>query len=212
MNTQRSRIACIAGAILLIVGIVAFITHDRDSPVEQVRVYDLPNPKANPDGTGKTETLVSGQPTWLSDNNAAVESDELDSTDTDTMAHAATVIDPCCPEDETLTEIASGQDINLDHNPVTPELAADMTRDAEWFVAKKTWEKQLDALSAEGRRLEKEHDALLPDDPDEFFRTGDRQALIANLKASRAKLDAWWAEYEELQRQKPIQPTPTHKH
>ena len=70
MNTQRSRIACIAGAILLIVGIVAFITHDRDSPVEQVRIYDLPNPKANPDGTGKTETLVSGQPTWRSDNNA----------------------------------------------------------------------------------------------------------------------------------------------
>ena len=210
MNTQRSRIACIAGAILLIVGSVAFIAHDRDAPVEQIRIYELP--EADTDGTGKTETLVSGQPTWLSDNNAAVESDELDSTDTDTMAHAATVIEPCCPDDEELTEIASGQDINLDHNPVTPELAADMTRDAEWFVAKKAWEKQLDALSAEGRRLEKEHDALLPDDPDEFFRTGDRQALIANLKASRAKLDAWWAEYEELQRQKPIQPTSTHKH
>ena len=77
MNTQRSRIACIAGAILLIVGIVAFITHDRDSPVEQVRVYELP--ETDTDGTGKTETLVSGQPTWRSDNNAAVESDELDS-------------------------------------------------------------------------------------------------------------------------------------
>ena len=208
MNTQRSRIACIAGAILLIVGSVAFIAHDRDAPVEQIRIYELP--EADTDGTGKTETLVSGQPTWRSDNNAAVASDELDSTDT--IPHAETVIEPCCPDDEELTEIASGQDINLDHNPVTPELAADMTRDAEWFVAKKAWEKQLDALSAEGRRLEKEHDALLPDDPDEFFRTGDRQALIANLKASRAKLDAWWAEYEELQRQKPIQPTPTHKH
>ena len=60
MNMQRSRIACIA-AILLIVGIVAFITHDRNAPVEQVRVYELP--ETDTDGTGKTETLVSGQPT-----------------------------------------------------------------------------------------------------------------------------------------------------
>ena len=212
MNTHKSRIACIAGAIFLIVGIAAFIAHDRNSPVEQVRVYDLPNPQSDPDGTGKTETLVSGQPTWLSDNNATVASDEPDSTDTDTMAHAETVIEPCCPEDEEQAGTLGGGQDNLDHSPVTPELAADMERDAEWFVAIKAWEKQFDAHCAEGKRLEEEHKALRPDDPEEFLRSGDRQALIAKLKASQAKLNAWWAEYEELQAQKPIQPTPTHTH
>ena len=208
MNTQRSRIACIAGAILLIVGSVAFIAHDRDAPVEQIRIYELP--EADTDGTGKTETLVSGQPTWLSDNNAAVESDELDSTDTDTMAHAATVIEPCCPDDEELTEIASGQDINLDHNPVTPGLAADMKRDAEWFVAIKEYEKKYDALHAEGDRLDEEFDALL-----EKAKTLEGAALEAfapKLKAQIAKNEAWLKKLEALKRQRPVSPIPTHTH
>ena len=205
MNTQRSRIACIA-AILLIVGIVAFITHDRNAPVEQVRVYELP--EADTDGTGKTETLVSGQPTWRSDNNAAVASDELDSTDT--IPHAETVIEPCCPDDEELTEIASGQDINLDHNPVTPELAADMTRDAEWFVAIKEYEKKYDALHAEGDRLDEEFDALL-----EKAKTLEGAALEAfapKLKAQIAKNEAWLKKLEALKRQRPVSPIPTHTH
>ena len=208
MNTQRSRIACIAGAILLIVGSVAFIAHDRDSPVEQIRVYELP--ETDTDGTGKTETLASGQPTWRSDNNAAVESDELDSTDTDTMAHAATVIEPCCPEDEELTEIASGQDINLDHNPVTPGLAADMKRDAEWFVAIKEYEKKYDALHAEGDQLDEEFDALL-----EKAKTLEGAALEAfapKLKAQIAKNEAWLKKLEALKRQRPVSPIPTHTH
>ena len=208
MNTQRSRIACIAGAILLIVGSVAFIAHDRDAPVEQIRIYELP--EADTDGTGKTETLVSGQPTWLSDNNAAVESDELDSTDTDTMAHAATVIEPCCPDDEELTEIASGQDINLDHNPVTPGLAADMKRDAEWFVAIKEYEKKYDALHAEGDQLDEEFDALL-----EKAKTLEGAALEAfapKLKAQIAKNEAWLKKLEALKRQRPVSPIPTHTH
>ena len=205
MNMQRSRIACIA-AILLIVGIVAFITHDRNAPVEQVRVYELP--ETDTDGTGKTETLVSGQPTWHSDNNAAVASDELDSTDT--IPHAETVIEPCCPDDEELTEIASGQDINLDHNPVTPELAADMTRDAEWFVAIKEYEKKYDALHAEGDRLDEEFDALL-----EKAKTLEGAALEAfapKLKAQIAKNEAWLKKLEALKRQRPVSPIPTHTH
>ena len=207
MNMQRSRIACIA-AILLIVGIVAFITHDRNAPVEQVRVYDLPNPKANQDGTGKTETLVSGQPTWRSDNNAAVASDELDSTDT--IPHAETVIESCCPDDEELTEIASGQDINLDHNPVTPELAADMTRDAEWFVAIKEYEKKYDALHAEGDRLDEEFDALL--EKAKALEGAALEAFAPKLKAQIAKNEAWLKKLEALKRQRPVSPIPTHTH
>ena len=206
MNTQRSRIACIAGAILLIVGSVAFIAHDRDAPVEQIRIYELP--EADTDGTGKTETLVSGQPTWRSDNNAAVASDELDSTDT--IPHAETVIEPCCPDDEELTEIASGQDINLDHNPVTPGLAADMKRDAEWFVAIKEYEKKYDALHAEGDRLDEEFDALL-----EKAKTLEGAALEAfapKLKAQIAKNEAWLKKLEALKRQRPVSPIPTHTH
>ena len=206
MNTQRSRIACIAGAILLIVGSVAFIAHDRDAPVEQIRVYELP--EADTDGTGKTETLVSGQPTWRSDNNAAVASDELDSTDT--IPHAETVIEPCCLDDEELTEIASGQDINLDHNPVTPGLAADMKRDAEWFVAIKEYEKKYDALHAEGDRLDEEFDALL-----EKAKTLEGAALEAfapKLKAQIAKNEAWLKKLEALKRQRPVSPIPTHTH
>ena len=206
MNTQRSRIACIAGAILLIVGSVAFIAHDRDAPVEQIRIYELP--EADTDGTGKTETLVSGQPTWRSDNNAAVASDELDSTDT--IPHAETVIEPCCPDDEELTEIASGQDINLDHNPVTPGLAADMKRDAEWFVAIKEYEKKYDALHAEGDQLDEEFDALL-----EKAKTLEGAALEAfapKLKAQIAKNEAWLKKLEALKRQRPVSPIPTHTH
>lgn len=210
MNTQISRIACIASAILLIVGIVAFIAHDRHAPVEQVRVYDLPNPKADRDGTGKTETLVSGQPMWLFDNNAAVESDEPDSTDTDPMAHAETGIELCCPEDEALTEIASGQDINLDHNPVSPELAADMKRDAEWFVAIKAWEKKYDALHAEGDRLDEEFETLL--EQTKILEGAALEALVPKLKAQIAKNEAWLKKLEVLKQQRPVSPISTHTH
>ena len=210
MNTQISRIACIVCAILLLVGIVAFIAHDRDAPVEQVRVYDLPNLKADPDGTNKTETLVSGQPTWFSDNNAAVESDEPDSTDMAPRAHAETGIEPCCPEDEAFTEITSGQDINLDHNPISPELAADMKRDAEWGAAMQAWQKRYDAHYAKAKELDEEFHALLPDDPEAFLRTGDLEALKKKLNAFKQKEDVWWEALATLEREKPVQPVHTH--
>ena len=210
MNTRRNIYVIVCGAILLTVGIGVFLVHDRNAPVEQVRVYELPNPKTETDGTGNTETFVSGQPTWGSDADAAIESDARDSTDTDTTARAEIVIDPCCPEDEVLTELASGPDIDVDYNPVTPELAADMERDAAWFVAIKAYEKEYDALHAEGTRLDEEFDALL-----EKAKTLEGAALEAfapKLKAQIAKNEAWLKKLETLKQRRPVRPTPTHTH
>ena len=210
MNTRRSIYAIVPGVILLTVGIGVFLVHDRDAPVEQVRVYELPTPKTETDTTGNTEPLVSVQPTWLSDTNTVAESDALDPIDLGTMTHTETVIEPCCPEDESLTVIAGGQDINLDYNPVTPELAADMERDAAWLVAIREYEKKYDALHAEGRQLDKEFDALL--EQAKTLEGAALEALAPKLRAQIAKNEAWLKKLEVLKQQRPVSPTPTHTH
>jgi hypothetical protein len=218
MSTKRHfMIMAVGAAIVVLIGIGTFIFYDMNAPGQPEKVYKLPDtrdrrPAVAQATTVKTEAVAFGQQGRTFDNTTVPHSHESDSHDASTTVQGKTVIEPCCPEDEELTNIGTGQDSNLDSNPVTPELAADMKRDAEWFVAKKAWEKTFDAHYAEGKRLEEEHKALRPVDPEEFLRTGDRQALVAKLKASRAKLDAWWEKLEKLKREKPVQPTPTHKH
>lgn len=50
MNTQRFRIVIASTFILLLIGIGAFLVYDMNTPVQQVRVYEVPEsgPRAVP--------------------------------------------------------------------------------------------------------------------------------------------------------------------
>lgn len=220
MDIRRFRIAAFSIAVLLLVGIGAFVVSDRNALVQQVRVYEVPAPialsgEAEHGTTGTTGATAIDQQGRVSDNTAAQYSTEYDQGDEDTAAMGESAIDPCCPDEMApypAGDIDFGQDTNLDHNPVSPELIVDMKRDAEWYAATQQYEARLDAHYAEGKQLDDEYHSLRPDNPDEFLRNGDVDAFIAKLKVHRAKQDAWWKKLEELEREKPIRPTPTHKH
>lgn len=211
---QRLTIVAVVAAIVIPVGIGVFVAHDMNAPIQEVKVYELPDsinsrPAVAQATTIKKETIASGQQGRGSDTTTVQYSDE------DTAAMSESAIEPCCPEEvnnATAGDIDLRQGINLDHNPVAPQVIADSKSDAEWFIAIQAYEARLDAHYAEAKRLDDEYHALLPDDPDEFLRSGDVNALIAKLEAHRAQKEAWSEKLKELEREKPIRPTPTHKH
>ena len=210
MNTQRFRIACTAGATILFVAIVAFIVYDSNTLTKEERVYLAPDPIEHRVNANQ-DAIAVVQPPLFSDNNYAVQySDESDSHDADATAQGKTVIELCCPEDEELTDIGVGQDSHLDSNPVTPELAADMKRDAEWYAAMKEYEKKYDALHAEGDRLDEEFKELF--EKAKTLEGAALEALAPKLKAQIAKNEAWLKKLEALKQQRPVSPIPTHTH
>ncbi len=99
-------------------------------------------------------------------------------------------------------------------NPVPPEVIEDSKRDLEWYQAMKEYEEEFDALREEWDELNQEFDSITSVSLEEIQRMGnqDKTAYISKLKAWKAKVKAWEKKDKELERERPIRPTPTHTH
>jgi hypothetical protein len=101
-----------------------------------------------------------------------------------------------------------------DSNPVPPEVIADSKRDLEWWRALKEWQAKDKALSAEWYELDQEFDKLISFSLEEVQRMGDKEKTALRVKANdlKAKSEAWDKKKAELDKEKPVRPTPTHTH
>ena len=101
-----------------------------------------------------------------------------------------------------------------DSNPVPPEVITDSKRDLEWYRALKEWQAKDEALSAEWYELDQELDALISFSLEEVQRMTDKEKAALRAKANdlKAKSKAWDKKKAELDKQKPVRPTPTHTH
>ena len=101
-----------------------------------------------------------------------------------------------------------------DSNPVPPEVIADSKRDLEWYRALKEWQAKDEALSAEWYELDQELDALISFSLEEVQRMTDKEKAALRAKANdlKAKSKAWDKKKAELDKEKPVRPTPTHTH
>ena len=238
MNARRFRIVVVSAVILLLVGIGAFVAYDMDAPVQQVRVYEVPEPLA-------PRAVIDPLPVVDTENGdfgtAVQSSTESDSEYEDTTA--AVEIEPCCPDGE---DIDFGQDNNLDHNPVSTEVIADGKRRGEWLEVLALHEKKEDVLSADFQRLRDELTSIrrdyyalmspedragiaaalddVPDiDPSVRQRVLDmiygtdyssrtNGDIISDLETVRLKQETLMQRIETLDRERPVYPSFTHKH
>ncbi len=116
------------------------------------------------------------------------------------------------PTDTSLAE--NPTQTSSDSNPVPPEVIEDSKRDLEWYQAMKEYERKFDALRGEWDELNQEFDSITSVGLEEIQRMGDREktAYIAKLNAWKAKVKVWEKKDKELERERPIRPTPTHVH
>lgn len=238
MNARRFRIVVASAVILLLIGIGAYVAYDMNTPVQQVRVYEVPEPLA-------PHAVIDQSPVVYTENGdfgtAVQSSTESDSEYENTTAVVET--EPCCPDE---ADIDFGQDNNLDHNPVSPEAIADGKRRGEWLEALALHKKKEDVLSADFQRLRDELTSIRRDyyalmsaedraeiaaalddvpDIDPSVRTKvldmiygtdypsrTNEDIISDLETLRPKLETLMQRIETLERERPVYPSFTHKH
>ena len=201
-----------AAVFLLLVGIGSFLAYKMNGPVQQVRIYEVPDKSDSPlvvapATTVKTETVDFGQQGQISDTATIQYSAEYDQVYEDTAQMAESTIEPCCPDElypYPVGDIDFRQDTNLDHNPVSPEVITDSKLRFEYMKALKAFDEKYLALDAEISQLEDEFKYLISLELD--------KSLLPKLEAWQAKYDALMKKREELNRQEPVYPTSTHRH
>ena len=232
MNT---RFFVIGGAVIfLLVGFGVFLVYDMNAPVQQVRVYEVPEPApratlADSVAAGKTELAFSNQESQILDDDAS-----------------PLLSEECCPDDlSELVELDDG--IVYDSNPVSPEVIEDARRLREWREASALHREKTAAHDAERERL---FDELISISRDFFAAaaTEDRAAVVSaldeqfpdmdqnirqkvldmiygadypsrtnedirsDLETLRLKQENWAQRSEKLARERPVYPNLTHKH
>lgn len=238
MNAQRFRIVVASAVILLLIGIGAFLAYDMNAPVQQVRVYEVPESLA-------PRAVIDQLPVVYTENGdlgtAVQSSTESNSEYEDTTA--VVEIEPCCPDE---ADIDFGQDNNLDHTPVSPKVIADGKRRADWLEALALHEKKEDALFADFQRLNDEltsirqdYYALMSDEDragiaaalddvpdidqsvrqkvlDMIYGTDSPSRtpgqIISNWETLVLKQENLTQRLETLERERPVYPSVTHKH
>ncbi len=140
MNIRRFRIAVASVVILLLIGIGAYVAYDMNTPVQQVRVYEVPEP-------GPRAVLVAdvarGAPV------TALSNQEPQMLDDDA---SPLLIEECCPDD--LSELVALDDGRVpDSNPVSPEVIEDARRLREWQEAYALYNEKMEAHHAERSEL-----------------------------------------------------------
>lgn len=209
MNAQKFRIVVASVVILFLIGIGAFLVYDMNAPVQQVRVYEVPEPApravlVDPVARGAPVTASSNQePQMLDDNASPLLSEE------------------CCPDD--LSELVALDDgMVYDSNPVSPEVIEDARRISEWQEAFALHQEKTAAHDAEGNELMQklmsiiqELDAAQGSDEriydKEYALRMDNQ-IAANLEALIPKIENWGKRGTALLRDAPKYPTFTHSH
>lgn len=213
MNTRFFVIG--GGVILLLFGFGAFLVYDMNAPVQEVKVYEVPDRLAlraphvesSLDTTGTTVAIATGQQSRSSDNTTAQYLSDSDQGDEATVALGENGIEPCCPDEASLFPVGDidfGQDQNLDKNPVSPEVRADSKQYFEYMKALKVFDEKYMALSEELLQLNNEFKYLISLELDE--------SLLPKLEAWQAKKEALMKKREELNRQEPVYPISTHTH
>ena len=191
MNTRFFVIG--GGIILLLFGFCVFLVYDKNAPVQEVRVYEVPDPLApraphvesSLDPTGTTVAIATGQLGRSSDNTTAQYLSDSDQGDEATAALGENGIEPCCPDEVDLSaagDIDLEQDVNLDYNPVSPEVRADSKSRFEYMKALKVFDEKYMALNEELHQLNNEFKYLISLELD--------KSLLPKLEAWQAKKEA----------------------
>lgn len=215
MSTHRRlTIGAIVAAIVILVGIGVFVAHDMNAPVQEVKIYELPDTSDSPPavaqlGPGKTKHVVFDQRGRASDTIIEQYSVESDQGYEDTAALSE--IEPCCPDEEApvpIGDINFGQDINLDRNPVPPEVIADSRRHSEWFRAFDRHHKKRVALKEEQDKLEEDFNSLrFSSDIDQVLRDIADPSYFDKLDAVWAKMEALQNKADILEKEYPVFPS-----
>ena len=126
--------------ILLLAGLGAFVAYDKNTPVQEVRVYELPEPVSraelvDPVAQGKTVIVPSNQESQMLDDNAS-----------------PLLSEECCPDD--LSEIVALDDNQVyDFKSVSPEVIEEGRRLREWLEASALHQAKSDAHQDESKVL-----------------------------------------------------------
>ena len=235
MNAQRFRIVAASTVILLLIGIGAFLAYDMNAPIQQVRVYDMPDKSTRRPVADMEEApapYVKKQETILSNN-----------TDIDWI-HPETD-DGCCPDDPALAILGHSEVYDL--NPVSPEVFADMQRIREWHKAYNAHYQKSEAHDTKVEALHREmlsvttdfFASLSPEARDKVVAAFDEQLLDADKDVRQPVLEMIYGagtpsrtneeiiddaeslvsriksvhtESKALAQEKPVYPTLTHEH
>ena len=225
---QRFTIVVGVTAILVLIGIGAFIVYDMNA-LSTGKGYELPDTlapsvEAEHGMTGTTVTIATGQQGNFSDNTTVQYSAKSDQGDEDTTQMSESAIEPCRPDEGDLSpagDIDFGQDTNLDHNPVSPELIEDTRRYWEYVEARNKYNERYDALREKQRQLERELvslDPVLVEKMREaypgikFQSRLTQEERLAKLDALGPKMESLIIEFKELRQQRPVAPISTHRH
>ena len=193
MNARRFRIVVTSVVILLLVGIGAFVAYDKNAPIQEVRVYELPDKSDNrpvvdqvTQGRKNSYTQKKGSDsrngeTWFSNDTAV-----------DLIASDLTEGDGCCPAESDLAILSHSEGDDL--NPVSPEVIEDARRLREWQEASALHQEKEDAHFAEGGRLFHQLISISQD----FFASVDTEDRAAMVSA----LDEQWPDMDSNVRQK----------
>ena len=232
MNIRRFRIAVASGVVLLLVGIGAFLAYDMNAPIQEVRVYKVPEPGprvvlAEPVAREETVTTVSTQePQRLDDNDVG-----------------------CCPDGPSLiSEMVTSEDYRgHDLNPVSPEVIEDGKRIGEWLKTSALHQEKTAVHYKEGDELAygliSTMTELLatftPEMRAEVYLKAESQVpnmdsqtrqmlfdmiygkeqtsmteeqTMYDIKAYAQRFEEWRKKDEALEQQRPVYPILTHKH
>ncbi len=186
MNIRRFRIVVTLAVILLLVGIGAYVIYDMNAPVQQVKVYEVPDPLAprpvvDQVAQGRKASYAQKQGSdsrngedWLSNDTSG---DRLSSDLADD--------ERCCPDGPNLAILSEEYDLN----PVSPEVIEDARRIREWQEVSSLHQEKKDVLFADGERLYHEFTSIMRD----FFASmdaKDRAAIVSALDEQLPNIDS----------------------
>ena len=187
MNARRFRIVVASTVILLLIGIGVFVAYDKNMPVQQVRVYEVPDksdsrPIVNQVPQGRKATYAQKQGTDSRNGEDRFSNDAA----VDLIASDMVEGEGCCPAESDLAILSHSEEYDL--NPVSPEVIEDARRLREWREASALYREKTAAHDAEGERL---FDELISISRDFFAAaaTEDRAAVVSALDEQFPDMD-----------------------
>ncbi len=199
-------------ALVILLGIGAFTLYSTSKKTDPIRVYELPGSSsrsavASQVAQVRTPPGASTQENWLRNDNVATTLNPP--TDVPAEENLAETVQVAQHNSDT----RSGDDPTFSHsNPVPREAIEDARRDLEWFDASDKYYEKFSVLDAEFDKLQEEFHSLMSRDLDQTLRDLADPSYLPRLKAWQAKMEAWEKKDEELYREKPVRPIPTHIH
>ncbi len=212
MSTQRRfTIVVVAVVILLLVGISTFLVYDKNASIQEVTVYELPDShtpsvESSLSTTDIIGAITTGQRGRISDNTTEQYSSEYDQGYEAAAALGESTIEPCCPDElDPLGDMDSGQDTNLDHNPVSPEVISDARRHNLWWEAQKEHHEKVVASKEKMDELMEDLNLILDEnrDSDQLLRNLRDPVYWAKVESTFGKLELLKKQDDKLAKEYP---------